>query len=150
MPMTLKDFERRWLLAIFDAVVPSGADERFPEGAKDAPMGRFVDDLLAHAPDHFCLGLRACTWVLTLSPLFVLGRFATFGSLEPSERLELLRRFSTSSTYVVREMPLLFKTVACLGFCGLPDIQKRVGIEPVDAIPPEWARARLPIAGGGR
>ena len=148
--MNLHGFEKRWLLAIFETVVPSGANERLPVGARDAPMDRFVDDLLAHAPAHFSLGLRACIWVLSLSPLFVLGRFGTFASLEPVERIALLKRFSESPNYVIREMPLLFKTVACLGFCGLPDVQSRLGIHPVDATAPEWARTRLPLAGGGR
>jgi len=148
--MTLFGFERNWLLVIFETVVPSGADARMPEGAKDAPMDRFVDDLMASAPLHFCLGLRACIWILTLSPVFVLGRFATFASLAPESRLALLRRFSASPNYVIREMPLLFKTVACLGFCGLPNVQARLGIQPVDATPPEWARTRLPLARGPR
>ena len=148
--MTLSGFEKRWLLVIFETLVPSGADERFLEGAKDAPMDRFVDDLLSHAPLHFCLGVRACLWILTLSPVVVLGHLGTFGSLAPAERIALLKRFSASPNYVVREMPLLFKTVACLGFCGLPGIQSRIGIEPVDATPPEWARPRLPLAGSGR
>lgn len=148
--MTLSSFEKRWLLVIFETLVPSGANERFPVGARDAPMARFVDDLIAHAPAHFCLGLRACIWVLTLSPIFVLGKLGTFGSLESAERLALLRRFSASPNYVIREMPLLFKTVACLGFCGLPDVQSRLGIHPVDATPPDWARPRLPLARSGR
>src|ERR1041384_1600454 len=143
--MTLASFEKRWLLVIFETVVPSGANERMPLGARDAPMDRFIDDLLAHAPLHFCLGLRACIWILTLSPIFVLGRLGTFASLDSGERLQLLRRFSASPNYVLREMPLLFKTVACLGFCGLPDVQSRLGIHPVDATPPEWARPRLPL-----
>jgi hypothetical protein len=148
--MTLSSFEKRWLLVIFETVVPSGADERFPVGTRDAPMDRFVDDLVANAPLHFCLGLRACIWILTLSPIFVLGRLETFASLGMPERLALLRRFSASPNYVLREMPLLFKTIACLGFCGLPDVQSRLGIHPVDATPPEWARPRLPLAKGGR
>jgi hypothetical protein len=148
--MTLSSFEKRWLLVVFETVVPSGASERMPIGARDAPMDRFIDDLLAHAPLHFCLGLRACLWILALSPVFVLGRFGTFASLDDGERLALLRRFAASPNYVLREMPLLFKTVACLGFCGLPDVQSRLGIRPVDATAPEWARTRLPLVGGGK
>lgn len=148
--MTLFGFERSWLLVIFETVVPSGADPKFPRGARDVPMGRFVDDLLTHAPAHFSLGLRACIWILSLSPLFVIGRFGTFASLDAASRLDLLHRFSRSPNYVIREMPLLFKTVACLGFCGLPDVQSELGITPVDATPPEWARPHLPLAGGGR
>lgn len=146
--MTFLGFERRWLLAVFDTVAPSGADERVPVGALGLPMDRFLDDLIANAPVHFLLGLRACAWVVMFAPPFVLGRFATFNGLSPTERLELLERLGRSNTYVIREMPLLFKTVACLGFCGVPEVQSRIGIHPVDGTAPAWARRGLPMAGG--
>jgi hypothetical protein len=148
--MTLLGFERRWLLAIFEAVVPTGPDSRLPASAARAPMGRFLDDLVRHAPAHFVLGLRACMWALMLAPPFVLGRMATFMGLSSVERLALLERLGRSDVYVVREMPLLFKTVACLGLCGLPDVQGHVGISPVDASPPAWARNGLPLVGSDR
>jgi hypothetical protein len=145
--MKLHGFERRWLLSIFETVAPSGADERVPVGAAGVPMDRFLDDLLARAPVHFILGLRACLWVVMLAPLFVLGRFRTFLGLSVPERLALLERLGESPTYVIREMPVLFKTVACLGFCGVPEVQARIGIHPVDATPPAWARRGLPMSG---
>jgi hypothetical protein len=58
----------------------------------------------------------------------------------------LLERLGRSRVYVIREMPLLFKTAACLGYGGLPEVQARVGITPVDALPPDWARRSLPKA----
>jgi hypothetical protein len=75
-----------------------------------------------------------------LAPPFVLGRFRTFLGLSPGERIELLTRLGASDRYVVRELPLLFKTIACLGLCGLPEVQTRIGISPTDALPPPWAR----------
>jgi len=145
----LRGYELRCLAAVFEAVLPSGASETMPLGAADVAMGRFVEDLFRHAPGHFRLGLRACLWFLTLAPPFVLGRFATFVGLPREDRLRLLERLGQSSVYVVREMPLLFKTVACLGFCGLPEVQSPIGISPVDSLPPEWARRGLPMAGRG-
>lgn len=138
--MTLFGFERRWLLLVFETVVPSGAAERMPLGASDAPMERFIDDILDRAPFHFCIGLRACLWIVMFAPLFLIGRAATFAGLTPLERTRLLTVMGESDRYLLREMPLLFKTVACLGFCGLPEIQKRVGITVVDRTAPEWAR----------
>jgi len=148
--MLLLGIERRWLLDVFDTVVPAGVTERAPLGAKDVPLARFLDDLFASAPAHFCLGLKACVWFVTFAPLFVLGRFTTFSALSMEERMKLLARLGESDTYVIREMPLLFKTVACLGYCGIPEVQARIGIAPVDATPPEWARVRrgLPMAAG--
>lgn len=138
--MKLFRFERRWLLLVFDTVVPSGADERLPFGASDAPMDRFIDDLMDRAPFQFCIGLRVCLWVVMLSPLFLIGHIATFAGLSPVDRARLLTVMGESDRYLIREMPLLFKTVACLGFCGLPEVQRRVGITVVDRSLPEWAR----------
>jgi len=145
--MTLLGFERRWLVVVFETVLPAGADGRLPVRISDVPMDRFVDDLIRQAPAHFVLGLKACLWVVMLAPPFVLGRFRTFLGLEPSERLSLLERLGRSRTYVIREMPLLFKTIACLGFCGLPEVQSSIGIHPTDTTPPAWARRGLPVVG---
>jgi hypothetical protein len=139
-------YERRCLAAIFESALPSGACESMPLGAADVALDRFVEDLFRHAPGHFRLGLRACLWLVTFAPTFVLGRFATFVGLSREDRVRLLEALGRSSMYVVREMPLLFKTVACLGFCGLPEVQAGLGISPVDSSPPEWARRGLPVA----
>lgn len=137
----LFNFERRWLVRVFEIVIPSGADPRLPVGATAAPMGAFVDDLLARAPLEFVLGLRACLWMTMLAPLFVLGRARSFLALAPSEQRAVIERMRASSVYLVRETPLLFKTVGCLGFCGLPSVQQKLGIHPTDALAPDWARA---------
>jgi hypothetical protein len=144
--MTLLAFERRWLRVVFETVL-GGSDERLPVRPSEVPLERFIEDLVASAPAHFVLGLRACLWAVMLAPLFVLGRLRTFIGLSTEERLALLERLGRSDTYVVREMPLLFKTVACLGYCGLPEVQAKIGIQPTDATPPPWARRSLPMAG---
>ncbi len=138
--LRLLNFERCWLVAIFAIMIPAGTDERFPIGAAQAPMGRFIDDLLAHAPLEFVTGLRATLWMVMLAPLFTIGRFATFLGLEHEAQMRVVERLRTSDVYLVRETPLLFKTIGCLGFCGLPPVQKQLGINPTDARPPAWAR----------
>ncbi|HEX9294997.1 MAG TPA: hypothetical protein VF881_04160 [Polyangiaceae bacterium] len=137
-------FERRWLLRVFETLIPAGVDRQMPMGAADVPMHRFIDDLLEHAPLEFIIGLRACLWMIMLSPLFLLRRFRTFLGLEQSARLAVIDRLRTSRFYIVREAPLLFKTIGCLGFCGLPAVQGALGIHPIDATPPEWARVASP------
>jgi hypothetical protein len=136
------NFERRWLMHVFEIVIPSGADPRLPMGAAQAPMGAFVDHLLERAPLEFVLGLRACLWMTLLAPLFVLGRPRSFFALSPGEQRAVIDRMRTSSLYLVRETPLLFKTVGCLAFCGLPAVQRKLGIYPTDAVAPDWARPR--------
>jgi hypothetical protein len=136
----LTNRERRWLLVVLEAAIPSGVDPRIPIGAADVPLGRFVDDLLDAAPLKFVFGLRACLWLVLLAPPFALRRWATFLGLAPAERYALFDRLRESPLYVVREAPVVFKTVGCLGYCGLPHVQRRLGISPTDASPPPWAR----------
>ena len=138
-PLRLLNFERRWLLAILSTILPTGGGERLPWGAADAPLGRFLDDLLDSAPLKFVAGVRACVWMVVLSPPLLLRRLTTFFGLNDEDRLLLLERLKQSPIYVVREMPLMFKMIACLGFCGLPQVQKKLGIHPTDATPPPWA-----------
>jgi hypothetical protein len=102
-------------------------------------MGRFVDDLLASASLEFVAGLRLCLWMVMLAPLVVLRRLRTFLSLDLADRTKVLDRLRRSDVYLVREAPILLKTIACLGFCGLSPVQKALGIHPVDASPPSWA-----------
>jgi hypothetical protein len=144
--MTLLGFERRWLRVVFETVL-GGADDRLPVAPSAVPLDRFIDELVESAPLHFVLGLKACLWAVMLAPPFVLGRWRTFLGLAMGERLALLERLGRSSNYVIREMPLLFKTIACLGFCGLPEVQSGIGIAPVDTTPPSWARRGLPMVG---
>jgi len=147
--MTLLGFERRWLCAIFATMLPSGAEPRLPLGADDVDSGAYVDDLMRIAPRHFSLGLRACTWLVQLMPLFVLGRLSSFMGLPSELRTELFERMCRSDKYLIRELPMLFKTAACLGYCGLPQVQAQVGIAPRDAEPARWARRSLPVAREG-
>ena len=137
--MTFFSFERRWLRAVLDAILPSGAHPRLDLGARDLPLDRFVDDLLQRAPMLAVLGVRASLWVITLAPLFR-GRLRLFPSLAAAEQIALLEALAQSRIHLLREVPVLLKTLACLGYCGLPEVQRRVGIEPVASAPPRWAR----------
>jgi hypothetical protein len=131
--------ERRWLVRVFEVLLPRGADPRIPVGAADVPMGRFVDDLLAASGLEFVAGLRLCLWMVMLAPLVVLKRARTFLGLGPADQAAVLERLRTSDLYVVREAPMLLKTIACLGFCGLPPVQGALGLHPIDTSPPSWA-----------
>jgi hypothetical protein len=138
--LRLLRFERRWLVRVFETILPSGIAPQVTRGAADVPMGRFVDDFAAHAPLMALAGLRVGLWMVMLAPLFVLRRARLFLGLPTAERLLLLDRLRRSNHYLVREAALLLKTVACLGFCGLAAVQEPLGIFPTDETPPTWAR----------
>lgn len=136
--MRLTGFERRWMQGLFDAVLPSGADERLPLGAADAPDGALVDDLFRSAPTQFLLGLRAAIWVAYLSTWVF--RLQGFGRLSRRERALHLERLAGSRLYFLREIPMLLKMVACLAYGALPEVQARVGLPPAEEDAPGWAR----------
>lgn len=138
--MGLTRFERRWLLTVVDAILPSGTSARLPVGARDVPMDGYFDDLLRRAPGKVRFGLRVTLWAIWLAPLFVLGKLRTFGGLGEDDRIALLHKLRRSNRYLIREAPILFKTMACLGYGGHPEVQRRVGIDQVDETPPRWAR----------
>ena len=138
-PLRLFRFERRWLIQVFETILPSGAHPRMPLGARDVPAGRFVDDLLASAPLLSVLGLRAALWLVMAAPLFG-RRPRSFRGLGPEGRAALLDRLRRSDRYLVRQGVTLLKVLACLAVCGLGPVQRRLGIHPTDATPPPWAR----------
>ncbi len=139
-PLRLFRFERRWLCRVFESVLPAGADPGLPLGARDVPMGRFLDDLLARAPLLTVIGLRGALWLVMLAPLALLRRPRTFLGLDPATRAALLDRLRHSDRYMVRESVTLLKIIACLGFGGLAPVQQHLGIHPTDDTPPDWAR----------
>jgi hypothetical protein len=134
-------FERRWLRAVFDALLPSDAHPRVTQGARDQPLDRFVDDLLASSPRRFLLGLRVSLWMVALAPLVVLRRPRTFAGLGPDERLAVLERIRVHRVYLIRETINLLKMVACLGWGAMPAVRAQIGLERADAAPPAWALA---------
>jgi hypothetical protein len=79
-----------------------------------------------------------------LAPWILLRRPRTILALSPEKQAIVLERLRTNQLYLVRESLLLLKTIACLGFCGLPQVQEPLGIEPIDLEPPSWASSDGP------
>jgi hypothetical protein len=136
--MKLFGFERRWLLAVFETILPSGTDPRLSLGAADLPMLRFLDDAEARSPFEYLLGVRVALWVAMASPWLLLYSWRPWSWLDATGRLEALRRLQHHRIYALRELPSLLKTVACLGYCGVPSVQAAIGVQRVDATEPSW------------
>ncbi len=107
--MPLFAFERRWLLAAFEAVLPSGAHDRLVLGAAEVDMDAFLVDLGARAPGRF------------------LRRPCRFVAQPVAARERVLRWFAARRSYLLRELPMLVKMVACLGYADRPEVQRLVG-----------------------
>ena len=135
-------FERRWLLRIFDAIYPAGTVDGLRLGASDVPLEGLLEDMVKRAPFDFVLGLRAGAWVVTLFGPLLAGRLRSFAGLSVTERGEVLESLAHSRLYLLREIPMLMKMVASLGYLGVPSVQRELGLPSVDADPPEWARSK--------
>lgn len=149
--MTLTRFERRAMLAVFDAMLPSGADPRLTTGARDVPLDRFIPLLMRRAPFQFALGLRAALWLVLLCPLLVIGRPRTFLGLSAGDRLRVLERLAASRSYALRELPNLLKMAACLGWGSHPAVRAQIGVAAPGDAPPAWLddEGPTPRDGGG-
>jgi hypothetical protein len=137
--MRMSRLERRWLLTIFDAMVPGPADGGLAIGGGDDAVGRFLDDLERRAPLEPRLGLRVAVWVVTLGPIFWRLRLRPFGRLKRAERVEFLDAMAAHPVYVLRELPVLLKTFLCMGLFALPPAQRAMGMPAADAQTPTWA-----------
>jgi hypothetical protein len=137
--MRMSRLERAWLLAIFDAILPGPEDGGLPVGGGDVAVGRFLDDLEARAPLEPRLGLRVAVWVVTWAPLFWRLRLRPFGRLSRGDRVAFLEALATSHVYVLRELPVLLKTFACMGLFALPAAQRAIGVPARDDERPAWA-----------
>ncbi|MCB9661068.1 MAG: hypothetical protein R3B40_23910 [Polyangiales bacterium] len=142
-------FERRWLLRIFDAIYPANAPGGLRLGAADVPLEGLLADLRRHAPFDFMLGVRAAAWVVTLFGPLLIGRLRRFGSLLPNERADVLEGLAHHRLYLVRELPMLLKMVASLGYVGVPEVQRAIGLAVVDDTPPAWATSTTGGSSGG-
>jgi hypothetical protein len=131
-------FEKRWLLRIFDAIIPSGADERLPVGACDLPMDRFADEVMVYAPPRAAFGVRGAIWLVTFFGPLLVGKLGWFPLMRVKSRSDVLARLSHHRLYLVRELTTLFKVLVTLGYGGAPIVLKAVGVPVIDDEPPSW------------
>ena len=136
--MKLLPFERRWLVAIVDAILPPADREGGPPPPADLPMDRFADAFFRRTPAEAALGLRAAVWAISLAPVAWRLKLRTFEHLSRDEREELLLAFHGSRHYLVRELPTLLKMVGCMGWAGFPEVQQGLGMPMHDRRAAPW------------
>lgn len=115
--MSWTGFERRWLMALIEAMIPPlpPRDGKAAVPAADAAaVGRGMEILLGGMPALQRLALRFAVWLVSwVGPLFI-GRAPTFRRLSTSDRDRVLVCMGGSDNFVVREMVVLLKLVAGL------------------------------------
>jgi hypothetical protein len=116
--MRLLAFERAWLAAVFDAVLPAdlaGLPALEPEA---------VSDTLAVLEDAtgptFLPGLRAMLYALVLRPLLVPGLRRPFFALGRAERVAFVARLADEPGYLTHQLVATMKILATFAYFEAP------------------------------
>ena len=101
-----------------------------PDGALPGVGGVDAEGFWAEyersAPDLLRFGFRASVWAITMSPLVLIGRPKTFGRLAPQQQDRVLEKVARSRFYLVRQLPLTVKLMACFAYLRDDDVRARV------------------------
>ena len=117
--------ERRWRDALCAAMIPHAEGGALPGvGAVDAEQ--FWSEYERAAPELLRFGFRASVWALTWAPPLLLGKPKTFGQLKPADRDRVLERVARSRFYLIRQLPLTVKLLACFAYLRDDDVRARV------------------------
>jgi hypothetical protein len=117
--------EERWRDALLAAMIPGHA--QLPPLA-EIEVGDFWAVFQGSAAPLLRVGLRTAVLVLTLlGPLLLCGRWRLFPSLSPGDKQWMLERASLSRWYLLRQMTVTVKAVAC--FLYLRDGGVRLRVE---------------------
>jgi hypothetical protein len=118
-------FERRWRDALFAAMLPR-LDPDGPPGLGELDLASFWPRFHAAAPPLLRLGLRAAVWAFAFAPLFLRGRLCFFSGLPEGEQDAVLLRAAGHRRFLLRQMALVVKAVACFAYFQDPSARAAV------------------------
>jgi len=104
--MALRGFERRWAETIGRTIAPRGV---LGGVVDDVNLGACFAEEHADSPWQAAFLLRLSLWITWLAPLFVIGRFHTFGGLGEADRIRMLDHLLESKRYYIRLAALFLK-----------------------------------------
>jgi hypothetical protein len=108
-----------------------------------AGLGRFM----GAASQKARLGIRLAFLLAVTTPVWIGGRLRGFASLTALERSELLDAMSRHRVFLVRELCLLLKLIACMAIFRAPEARARTGYDGHDERtgPARASRRALPV-----
>ncbi|HXX69797.1 MAG TPA: hypothetical protein VEK07_21635 [Polyangiaceae bacterium] len=123
--MKLASFECRWAEAVLGAIFP-GSPEEGLAGIGSMNVVVFLGDVMRSLPRRAALGMRLAIWLVSLSPLLLIGRLALFAGLTVADRERVLHRLATSRRYGLRSLVLLLKTIGALLYASDDRVRARM------------------------
>ncbi len=127
--MKLSGMERKWAEKMLDAVIPRGGEGLAESSASDGGAAEILEEMVAYLPATTGLGLRGAIWFIEfVGPLFGARRLTRFSSLANEDGQKCLAGLSKSDVYFFRNMVLLVKSVACMGWGADDHVRESLGM----------------------
>lgn len=140
----LTRWETAFLVDVYRTLLPSGAHPRLTLGAADMPLVPFTERWLRSVPWEARLGFRIALRLLAIAPLLTFTGLKPLRALDDVARIAVLERLSRHRVYLLRELPVIVKTVACTGYCAHPAVRRAIGFDDHLEGPPDWLSATPP------
>lgn len=142
--LPLTRLEIFWARLVLPSFAGSEAGFTVREGEVDylAGLARFM----GAASEKAKLGIRLAFFLAVTTPFWIGGRVRGFASLSATERSELLDAMSRHRVFLVRELCLLLKLIACMAIFRAPSTRARTGYDRDEpATLPARPRRALPV-----
>jgi hypothetical protein len=127
--MKLSSIERSLAPVVLSSFAPLALPNGFSIGVNEVDWISGLERFLKTASDKARLGIAVALVAFFFSPLFVLGRFHTLAKASNQERAAAMERLLDHRFFLVREMALLVKLVACMAMFRVTSLRERTGYD---------------------
>lgn len=112
---------------VLDTLLPSGAHPGMTLGLFDAGFDEFYADFQRSAALSMRLGFKTALFAALWAAPLLIGRLPPLTRHDRETRERALEALGRSRVYVLRQMLLLLKAVACLCYGAHPRVRETLG-----------------------
>lgn len=127
--MKLTSIERSLAPVVLSSFAPLALPSGFSIGANEVDWNEGLDRFLSAASDKARLGIVVSMITFFFAPVFTLGRLCTLARASAEERAEAMVRLLDHRWFIVREMALLVKLVACMAMFRVSSLRARTSYD---------------------
>ncbi len=127
--MKLSAIERALAPVVLSSFAPLALPNGFSILEDEVDWTAGLERFLKNASDKARLGIIVAMVTFFFSPFFVLGRFHTLAKASTDERAAAMERLLDHKLFIVREMTLLVKLVACMAMFRVTSLRDRTNYD---------------------
>lgn len=127
--MKLSSIERALAPIVLSSFAPLALPRGFSVGVGEVDWTGGLDRFLGTASDKARLGIAVSLVAFFFAPIFTLGRFCTLAKATREERAAAMESLLDHRFFLVREMALLVKLVACMAMFRVSALRARTGYD---------------------